>query len=339
MSRKWNARHRIKSSLVITVVIATLSYVGWEYFADKTINTNIAYIEGERHTLRSVVPAQITTILVKPGEPIQIGNPILLFDQRDWLKLYQDSEQERKIIKASLLHNAAQLALLDDITAAQKASGRILLNSIQTAQKMTSRQEKLGDYVIEREKEKATLAVLDRQMLYHEGQESLLSTLSQIETHKSNIDSLNIQLAQIENHQVLLTREQQNYTIITPYNGQVHDVHVSIGGTVNPGEPLVTITRNDDFWVTAYFKETELNRLQRGTKVHITLDAYPNHDFPGRVVALSRLAGAALSPSTPNYSAGNFTRIVQRIPVHIRFDKAPNTHLAIGLSARVTVIK
>jgi membrane fusion protein (multidrug efflux system) len=339
MSRQWNAHHRIKVSLVLTVVIATLVYVGWEYLADKTIHTNIAYIEGERHTLRSAVSAQTTRISVKPGDAVSPDNSLLLFDQRDWLQLYRDSEQEYKNIKVSLLHHTTQLALLDDTIVAQKASARLLLNSIQTAQHMTLRQENLGNYAIEREKETARLAVLDRQRLYHESQESLLSTLSQIETYKSNIDSFNIQLVQIEGRQALLIQQQHHYTIKAPYSGQVHDVHVSLGGTSNPGDPLVTITRDNDFWVSAYFKETELNGIQQGTKVQVTLDAYPNHAFPGKIVALSRLAGAALSPSTPNYSAGNFTRIVQRIPVHIRFDRAPSIHLAIGLSARVTVIK
>lgn len=330
---------RIKVTFIIVVSLLTLSYVAWEFFADKNIETNVAYIEGERHTLISAVHSRVKSISVIPGEVVEAQVKMVSLDQRDLKQQRLEILQQQQVLDVSLQLHQQQLQLLDRIITMKNEEIKSLEAGVITAGRTLKRQDELGSFAIEREKENAMLAVSDRQKIYHESEESLWLTLLKKSEHEAGVKELSLLSAQLKQKQDYLNSQEQDYNISLPYPVQVHEVHASSGAIVKAGEPLLTITHEKNFWITAYFKETELKMVPVGTKVAITIDAYTKDVFFGEVSSISSLAGAALSASTPNYSAGNFTRIVQRIPVKITFDSYPSIHLAIGLSVHISVIK
>ncbi len=133
---------------------------------------------------------------------------------------------------------------------------------------------------------------------------------------------------------------QLSYTTITaPIEGMVSKRAVNVGDTVAPGQPLFAIANPRRLWITANLKETQLNRVRPGQPVDIRVDAFAHQRFTGKVQSISAATGATFALIPPDNATGNFTKVVQRIPVRIAIDPASDQQhlLRQGLSVNVTI--
>lgn len=142
--------------------------------------------------------------------------------------------------------------------------------------------------------------------------------------------------AQLKNAQLQLA-----YTSVTaPVMGGIGNRTVQVGQRVQPGQTLMSLVQPIP-WITANFKETQLGKMQPGQAVEIKIDAFPGHLFTGRIDSLSPASGAKFALLPPDNATGNFTKIVQRIPVKIVFDadsiKGYKTRITPGMSVVATV--
>lgn len=163
-----------------------------------------------------------------------------------------------------------------------------------------------------------------------------------IQTQVSQSDFGTAQTA-IAQAQVALKNAQQqlSYTsILAPANGKIGRKTVEVGQQIQAGTPLMALVSNE-YWVTANFKETQLNKMRPGQQVEIKLDSFPGKKFAGRVDSISPASGAEFALLPPDNATGNFTKVVQRVPVKIVFDaqsiKGYESMITPGMSAVVTV--
>jgi membrane fusion protein (multidrug efflux system) len=127
--------------------------------------------------------------------------------------------------------------------------------------------------------------------------------------------------ANVAKTRVELARLNLSYTRITaPVSGIVSKRSVEVGNRVQPGQPLFLIAQVNDVWVTANFKETQVRQIHPGQKVTISVDAY-GQDFNGYVDSFPAATGAVTSLLPPENATGNYVKVVQRLPVRIRFNK------------------
>jgi len=134
---------------------------------------------------------------------------------------------------------------------------------------------------------------------------------------------------------------QLSYTnVIAPSEGRIGRKTIEVGQRVQPGQPLMAVVDND-YWVVANFKETQLENIRAGQPVEVELDAFPHHTFVGRIDSFSPASGATFSLLPPDNATGNFTKIVQRIPVKVVLDpqsiKGYEERITPGMSAEVSV--
>ncbi len=134
---------------------------------------------------------------------------------------------------------------------------------------------------------------------------------------------------------------QLSYINITaPSAGRIGKKNVEVGNRVQVGTPLMAIIGNE-YWIVANLKETQLNRIKLGQSVEVKLDAFPKQTFTGRVDSLSPASGAQFALLPPDNATGNFTKIVQRIPVKIILDPQSISgyadRITPGMSAEVTI--
>ena len=127
-------------------------------------------------------------------------------------------------------------------------------------------------------------------------------------------------------------------TVVAPIDGRVSRRTATVGQQVTPGTALAQIVPTDEMWVIANFKETQLRNVVKGQPVEIEVDALGGDPLKGHVESLSAGTGATFALLPPDNSTGNFTKVVQRVPVKIVFDKGqPLDRLAVGMSVAVTI--
>ena len=129
-------------------------------------------------------------------------------------------------------------------------------------------------------------------------------------------------------------------TIVAPIDGVVTRKAVQIGQIVQPGQSLLTIVPLQDVWVTANFKETQLKEMRPGHRAEIRVDAYGGRTYTGKVDSIAPATGARFSLLPPDNAAGNFVKVVQRVPVRIVLDAGQDAEQVLrpGMSVTVTVI-
>jgi len=170
-------------------------------------------------------------------------------------------------------------------------------------------------------------------------------TTARASEHQSGIDSEEYAgtLAAIRRDEAALKEAnlRLSYTKIdAPVAGTIGKKAVEIGQRVEPGQTLMSLVQ-DEFWVTANFKETQVGRMRVGQAAELSIDAFGDHKFKASVESLSPASGARFSMLPPDNASGNFTKVVQRIPIRIKIDKqelgAYRDRIAPGMSCLVTV--
>lgn len=331
---------RGKTTLFGCLLLGIVTYAGWSLFIKGPIKSNIAYTEGQLLTLHSAVDAQVAAVHVFEGDTLPANMPLVSFDQREWQAQYDALIAQQKQLEQKLSTLLQTSPYLERIVQAQRERYQHYEKTISLAQESYQRKMQMGDFISKTEKEDSAFVLADRQAMlhnsrqeYHQAQLALQLNLSEQESVMQALSDLAVSLK----HQIDRQRDHELRAIHRSY---IHDIRATPGSQIQKGQPLLSYVPLDRLWVSAYFKETELPDIQPGKPVQVIFDAYPDQAVKGIVKNVSHLAGAALSPQTPNYSAGNFTRIVQRIPVYIELDyddvqRLP--HMAIGLSATVVV--
>ncbi len=176
---------------------------------------------------------------------------------------------------------------------------------------------------------------------------SLLAAGAKVRADAAAIESAEAQLASVrarvesDRQSVRDAERELSYTTITaPSDGRIGNKNVEVGNRVQVGQSLFALV-DADYWVTANFKETQLRGMAPGQPVEVTIDAVGSHVFTGRVQSIAPATGAQFALLPADNATGNFTKVVQRVPVKIVFDPASvagfEDRLRPGLSAVVSV--
>jgi len=153
--------------------------------------------------------------------------------------------------------------------------------------------------------------------------ESAMTAPQQVQVSEARAKSAAAQVAQ---KKALLDQAKLNLsycTIVAPVNGIVGKKTVELGQNISPGEQLMAVVPLDDIWVTANFKETQLNRMNPGQRVRFSVDA-SGREYTGKVVNVGGASGSRFSLLPPENATGNYVKVVQRIPVRINLDPGQN---------------
>ncbi len=145
-----------------------------------------------------------------------------------------------------------------------------------------------------------------------------------------------VQLAKAALDQARLNLEYT--TIKAPVAGMVSKKNVETGQVIQPGQPLMAIIPQEDIWVIANFKETQLADMHPGQSATVSVDAYGGRVFNGRVDSIASATGARFSLLPPENATGNYVKVVQRIPVKIALDQGEQlSELRAGMSVIVKI--
>ncbi len=314
------------------------------YHAAGFATTDDAFLDANVHPVSSRLNGTVTRVLVADNAHVQAGDPLVEIDPADLNLAVQGAEADVAQASANAIQVNAQIVRAHaDVDA---ATARIAQNTAQLnrVQRDFHRMETLvSDQIgaISRQEFDNAQAQFDTAQAT---QQSLVSERSSAEATLAATEALRaVSQAQIQKAQAVLAaaKLQTDYTLIrAPSAGRIARKNVEVGQRLQPGQPVMAVV-SDQIWVVANFKESQLTDLRAGQKVSVKVDAIDGRVFQGVVESFSPGTGAKFSLLPPDNSTGNFTKVVQRVPVKILFTPdslggaAPQ--LVPGLSAFVKV--
>jgi membrane fusion protein (multidrug efflux system) len=322
----------------ITLVLLLAAGVLWWLHARHYESTDDAFIDARSVTIASQLTGAIVDVGVTDNEAVPTGAVLVKIDPRDYEAALAQARAQVDQANASIKNFDAQIAAQQArIDAARKqvvqaeAALTFSRQQSQRAQELLSRgagtEQNAQQTASDLRQKEAALASAQADEIAQEKQIAVLSTQKQGAQ------------GQLEQGQATVRQAEANLArtqITAPETGRATKISAAVGGLAQPGQALMMFVPVN-VWVTANFKETQLDRMRPGEPVDISVDAYPGRVFHGHVESIQAGSGAAFSLLPPENATGNFVKVVQRVPVKIVFDGEPGVYLGPGMSVVPTV--
>jgi membrane fusion protein (multidrug efflux system) len=354
--------------LLAAAVVYTISrnWNSWEGGRIEQV-TDDAYVRGDVTPLSTKVAGIVRDVEVADFQTVHQGDLIVRLDDDDYRAQVAQASAAVEAAKAAIENNRRQKQLQQakvdralagvseaeaeisasqaGIEAAQADIDRTLperRRQESLIQTNSTTQQKLEQVVAEEERSRAQLA--SRQASLQQTKAALSSSQSAADAERSGLDVLNSQelqlIADLHAKEAALTVTQVNlgYTKISaPGDGSVGERQVRPGQLVSPGTQVISFVSKTK-WVQANYRETQLTNVKVGDTAEIRIDEYPGKLFNGKVIEIAPASGSQFTLLPPDNATGNYTKVVQRIPVKIAFDDSEiATTLRPGLSVIATV--
>jgi len=311
----------VAAALVITTAAA---WYGWSWWTLGRFleTTDDAYVGGEVTTIASKVAGFIDTIAVTDNQEVKAGDLLVKLDDRDYRAQLARAEANVAAQEASLANREAarrlQTAVVEqtsaeiiaataEVTRSQYDLDRYRTLSADRFASIQRFEQADADFkkaVAAERKAQAALQAAQRQ-------------LEVIDTEKRQIEAA---LAQAKAERDLAALNLSYTEIRSPIDGVIGNRSARAGAYATVGAQLLSIVPAHGLWVDANFKESQLTQMSVGQQVEITADVLPGTRFRGRIASLAPATGAQFSVIPPENATGNFTKIVQRVPVRIVLD-------------------
>ena len=304
------------------IALATLRWDAWVGNA-AIQTTNDAYVRAELTRLSSRVAGEVLTVAANDFQRVKAGDLLVQIDPADYEAQVAQAEASVAAAQAAL-DNLSNQVELQYATIAQAEAQLVSATAHEVeAHQEQERQQSLSqtESGTRQKFEQATAAYAKAQADVRASRAVIAAQRHQMEvlagTKKQRAaDVLGAQAA------LAAARLKLGYTkIIAPFDGVVGERQVQQGDYVNIGSNLINIVPLPNVYVMANYKETQLTRVRPGQSVDITVDTFPNEKLHGRVERVSPASGSQFALLPPDNATGNFTKVVQRVPVRIALDK------------------
>ena len=320
-----------------------------------SVSTDAAYVQADSSVIAPKVKGLVAQVLVGHNQMVRKGDALLRIDPEEFDARVASAQADVANAEASGASARAALIALDaeqrlagsNIRASQTAIAAADAENVR-AQADRKRYEDLADSgaVARRDVERFRAAAVGAQSAADRSRAQLAVSQDQAGVTAAKRATLQASLAQAEaavaraNAALMLARQDQAHTVIvSPIDGVVGDRQAEAGDYVQPGTRLMTIVPMNALYVTANFKETQVERMLPGQEATIKVDALGGKALKGHVESFAPGSGSQFSLLPFEPGTGNFTKIVQRVPVRIRLDpgQAQVARLRPGLSTTVKV--
>jgi membrane fusion protein (multidrug efflux system) len=336
---------RVKAILWLCAALALIAAAAWLFYYETSgryvQSTNDAEIRADSVAIAPKTTGYVTQVLVQDNQDVQAGQVLLTIDQRDYRAKVDENESAIAVSQAATVGARASLgeqyAAIEQ-TRAQLAQARskaahdagevkryapLVEAGAETAEKLAELRQAADQSADDVNAKAANLMAQQRH---------LASLEAQIQQNEAQVKSAQAKLASASS-------DLDSSTIKAPFDGRVGDKTVAVGQFAQPGTRLLSIVPLKEIYIVANFKETQIGLMRPGQPAKIRIDALSGIELNGHVVSVSPGTGAQFSILPPQNATGNFTKVVQRVPVKIAFDAGPEARklLVPGLSVTASV--
>jgi membrane fusion protein, multidrug efflux system len=334
---------RVLLGLGALLLVAVGAYYGHYYWTTGRymVSTDDAYVGARNSTLSPKVSGYIADIAVEDNAHVKAGDVIARIDDGDYKLAAQTARDQIAVQQATIdrlgKQAAAQEAAVDQAKA-QLASAKA--GATRTDLELKRQQDLANRQINSRQ------AFEQAQANYEQSVAAVQSAEAAVEAAVANVDVLKAQQEEarrtLQQFQTQLAKAERDlsFTVIrAPFDGIIGNRAMQVGDYVQPTQRLASLVPLKAVYIDANFKETQLARVHPGQPVRISVDAFPGRTLEGQVASMAPASGSVFSLLPPDNATGNFTKIVQRVPVRIMIplDVAEQSMLRPGMSVVVSV--
>jgi membrane fusion protein (multidrug efflux system) len=342
----------------LIIIIGGVAIYRYIQYNETHISTNDAFVDGRVHVIAPKVPGTVKVIHIQDNQLVKKTDLILEIDSRDYEVMVKQAQADldaQRTILSEIRDSVDTVKKQREGIAAASEAGEANLELQKANLELAKADLQRSEYLLKKEAiskqqydnaknryEVASAQVKAGAAQVRQLEASLEAQKALIKQTETRVSS---QKAQIRQKEAALQGAELNrgYTkIYAPADGYITKRTVEIGNQVQAGQPLMAVVPLDqeDIWITANYKETQLKKLKPGQRVEIKVDTYPGHVFYGKVDSVMAGTGAVFSLFPPENATGNFVKVVQRVPVKVALDKGsdPGHFLRIGMSVVATIL-
>jgi membrane fusion protein (multidrug efflux system) len=313
---------------------------GWAYARSNEAFTDNAYIRGDVTSLAPKVAGYVTAVEVQDNQAVRAGDVLFRIDDRDYRARLAQAGANVEAAQARLVNVDAETQLQHALIRQAEAQRLSSEAEMTLARKASDRRRELirTSAVSQAQVDESDAALSRTQAGVSAASATVEAQQQRLVVLASQREAAIAAVAQAQAARDLAQIDFDNTVVHAPIDGVVGNRQVRIGRLVAPGASLLDIVPVSDVWVVANFKETQIEHIRPGQRARITVDGYPHQAIEGVVDSFAPGSGSAFTLLPTDNATGNFIRVVQRVPVKIKFARNPMSgRLVPGLSARVEI--
>jgi membrane fusion protein (multidrug efflux system) len=334
------------SRIGVTVLALSLAVGAFSHFnrvessASKQ-STDDAYIEADFTVVSPQISGVVAQVLVEDNQSVSAGDMLAVLDDRDAVIAVKAAVARVTAAQAEIASLQARLVLQDSLIrqsqAALVADEAALVLAHANAKRYRNLAADGSGSLQAMQQADAELSI--SMASKNRDEAGLEAAQQQIKLVNAELDRARAVWATAQAAQEAAELQLSYTRIAAPISGTIGARSVRKGMFVNVGKPLLAIIPLEDIYIAANFRETQLARIQVGQSVEIAVDAFPGATLTGRVESLGPASGVSYSAIAPHNATGNFTKIVQRLPVRIRIDAEQPlvSYLRVGMSVQPSI--
>ena len=338
-AKKFNFRKLLLAGAAVVALAGAASY-GWNYWTvgQYLVSTDDAYVKADNTTVAPKVSGYLHEVLVGDNEPVKAGQLLARIDPRDFAVALDQAKADVAAARAAITSKQAQLDVQQATIEAAKATVAVDQAAATFAGQENKRYTELAatGYGSVQNAQQAQSRIAGAQAAIARDTANLASALKQVDLLEAEIVQANATLARAQavQHQAELNLDYTS--IVAPIDGIVGNRSLRTGQFVQAGTQLMALVPTTGAYVVANFKETQLTDVRQGQAVDIAVDMFPGQLVHGKVDSIAPASGQEFALLPPDNATGNFTKIVQRIPVKIAL--TPGKSAAVELRPGMSVI-
>lgn len=346
-SGKPSRRPRI---LLAAVVIAGAAYLGHALWFDaRYVRTDNAEVGGDIIPVSARISGFVTSVGIRENQAVKPGDTLVTLDDRDARARLAQAEADL----ASALSNAGQGAQTGQAVAqvqaaeAQASQARAVIEQARAEHDQALRDlQRLRtllarDVISQHDVDAADALERTTRARLKAAEDAAQASRRQVGVYSAAVRGADARVLAARAARDLAANTLDDTRVVAASAGMVSQKTVEPGQYVQPGQPMMNLVVQDSIWVVANLKETEIEGVRIGNPVSFSIDAYPGETWQGTVESISPATGSKFTLLPPDNATGNFTKVVQRLPVRVHVDAGQHRDLPLraGMSAVVTITR
>ncbi len=330
---------RLRRLLLAGAAVAALAGASWYGFDYWTVgrflvSTDDAYVRADNTTIAPKVSGYLHEVLVGDNEHVKAGQVLARIDERDFKVALDQARADVAAAQATVTSKKAQLEVQQSVIAAAKATIEVDIANRTFAGQENKRYTDLAatGYGSQQNAQAAQSKNAGAEAAILRDQANLVSALKQVDLLKAEIAQAEAAAARASALQAQAELNLGYSTITAPIDGVVGNRTLRVGQYVQAGTQLMSLVPASGAYVIANYKETQLTDVKEGQPVDVSVDMFPGQVVHGHVDSLAPASGQEFALLPPDNATGNFTKIVQRIPVKILLEGGSPIELRPGMS-------